>query len=304
MAPELLWLGAAIAGYGIVMACNPVRGYFADGFNLLCDRGRVRLWLPVAMVSLLPVSFQWFGAGQEPTVDRGSRRAFELSRAVAADGAGLYSAVAGLRPAPAATSLPVKSRAALTIGALFWCALVIGQQFFVLTALYLGVVMPERDPGWLGLLSFAWRRLARFWPGLLVSACFTIAALWLPQDGVGAVVLWPLAAATGACFAFLQVGLLSGERGWREALRTNFGFWRKLAYFVLWFLVIAGIQLFLLHLSDVVLSGMVAGKAGLATLWDLAFALIRAAMMVWLLAAWVLLFCSKTKNPSRRRIRP
>ena len=85
MAPELLWLAAAIAGYGIVMACNPVRGYFADGFNLLCDRGRVRLWLPVAMVSLLPVSFQWFGANDGSTVDRGSRRALELSRAVAAD---------------------------------------------------------------------------------------------------------------------------------------------------------------------------------------------------------------------------
>ncbi len=307
MAPEFTWLAAGAVGYLVAMGCNPLRGFFADGFNLIRERGRIRLWVPVAALSLVPLAAgvlpgdRGGGAAREA---RASRVGLEVVEAAAADSAGLFSSVVGYRLPGQARELPVKVRAALTLAALLWAAAVVGVQFFILVALYLGVVMPERDPGWLGLLDFAWRRTLRCWPWVLGVAAFGAVPLWVPAGGLFDLLLWPAAALIAAVFAFVQVSLLSGERDFGDAVRANFQCWRKLPYPMLWFIAIAWVHLFLLHVSDALTSRSLDGHAALGWVWAGLVAFIRAGVLVWLLAALVLLFCTKTKNPSRRRIRP
>ena len=304
MDKELLWLGGAVAGYVLAMACSPVRGFMADAFNLIRERGRVRLWLPLAILSLVPAMLGWF-AGEPPGAEaRDSRRNFEMVSAATADGAGLFSSAVRFRPPDAARELPAKTRAGLSLAAISWAGLGVGFQFFILVALYLGVVMPERDPGLKGLIDFAWRRTVRFWPAVVAVALCAVLPLWLSADSAAIAAIWPLAAVLAVTFAFTEVALLSGDRDLKAAVRCNFSCWSKLPYHAVWFLALAAVHLFLLHSADAMVAGLVEGKTLLAVLWSLTFALIRAAVLVWLLAAWVLLFCTKTKNPTRRRIRP
>ncbi len=300
-----MWLVGGVIGYAVVMACNPLRGFFADGFNLIRERGRVSLWLPVAVLSLLPLSFAWVGAGDVASREvRESRSSLEVAMGGAADGAGMFTSVVRYRVAREAQALPVKTRVALSLGALLWAGVVVGFQFWIMVALYLGVVMPEREPGWLGLSDFAWRRMLRFWPCVLFVAAWGALPLWLPAEGVIDVLIWPVAALAAVVFAFVQVALLSGERSLRAAVSANFTCWAKLPYHALWFMVIAALHLFLLHVSDAATSRLLQGNAVLSVLWRGLVEIIRAGMLTWLLAAWVLLYCTKTKNPSRRRIKP
>lgn len=304
MATEFIWLVAGAAGYVVVMACNPLRGIFVDGFNLIRERGRVSLWLPVAVLSVLPLSFAWVGAGAGDVVSRESRRGLEVALVGSADGAGIFTSVVRYRVAREARELPVKTRVALSLGAFLWAVAAVGYQFWILVALYLGVVMPEKEPGWLGLLDFAWRRTLRFWPCVLFVAALSALPLWIPAEGIADVLLWPVAALAAMVFAFVQVALLSGERDLRAAVSANFVCWTKLPYFALWFLVIAALHLYLLHVSDAATSRLLQGNTVLSFIWRGLVEIIRAGISTWLLAVWVLLYCSKTKNPSRRRIRP
>jgi hypothetical protein len=307
MAPEFIWLAGGIAGYVIVMFCNPLRGYFVDGFNLIRERGRLMIWLPIAAFSLVPLSFSLVenrADSEGKVVPRESRSGLEALVAGAADGAGLYTTVVRYKVADGARDLPVKSRVALSLGAMLWAVLAVGFQFCIMVALYLGVVMPERDPGWLGLLDFAWRRTLRYWPCVVFVGVVSALPLWLPAEGVVGVVLWPVCALAAAVTAFVQVSLLSGERELPAALATNFTCWAKFPHLAVWFIAIAGLHLFLLHASDVATSRLLEGSRWMSIAWRGLVEIIRAGMMAWLLAAWVLIYCTKTKNPSRRRIRP
>ncbi len=298
MAPELVWLGAALVGYVLTMLANPVRGYLIDGLNLLRERGRVRLWGIAAALSLVPACFGWApvaggGAGEER---------IERVTEVCAGAAALYVAVPGLRADPAVEGHAPRTRAALSIGAFFWALVAVGWQYFVLVALYLGVLVPERDPGWRGLFDFAWRRTARSWPLLLAAGGVGAASLWLTA-GMASAIFWALVAAVAVACAFVQVCLLSGERGFADALAANFRCWGTLPYHAGWFVVVAAMHLFLLAAADAAVGAAWAGGVG-ARAWELFHSVARGAMLVWLLAAWVLLYCAKTKNPTRRRIRP
>jgi hypothetical protein len=164
--------------------------------------------------------------------------------------------------------------------------------------------MPERDPGWRGFLDFTLRRTQRFWPGVCLVAVVVVLPLWLPAAGADNIVFWLIVALLACVFAFNQVCLLSGERNFAAAMATNFSCWRRFPYEAFWFVIIVAVNLVVIHSADLTVRGYLAGENAIGYLWQILFSFIRAGVLVWLLAAWVLLFCARTKNPSRRRIRP
>lgn len=299
-----LWLGGAVAGYLLMLTCNPLRRILADAFNLLRERGRVRLWIPVAVLSF---STSFIGGGARNFVatshqDRGE--VIEVAAASLADVAGIFSSVVTLRLPDQAFMLPAQERLVLSLGAIFWVILTVSLQFFVLVSLYLGFVMPERDPGCRGILDFALRRTRRFWPGICLLTVVVVLPLWIPMAGTGNAGFWLIVALVACVVAFNQVNLLSGEHDFAAAITANFSCWRRLPYETCWFMIIVVVNLLIIHGADLTVRGYLAEEATIGYLWQVLFSFMRAGVMVWLLAAWVLLFSVRTKNPSRRKIRP
>jgi hypothetical protein len=128
--------------------------------------------------------------------------------------------------------------------------------------------------------------------------------LWIPMPATGNVALWLIVGLVACVFAFNQVNLLSGEHDFAAATASNFSCWRRFPYEACWFMVIVTVNLVIIHSADLTVRGYLAEEVAIGYLWHILFSFIRAGVLVWLLAAWVLLFCARTKNPSRRRIRP
>ncbi len=304
IAPGWLWLGGAASGYLLMLTCNPLRRILADAFNLLRERGRVRLWVPVAILSLTVGFMGEFALNSGETSRQDRSELIEVAAASLADGAAIFSSVVTLRLPDEARMLPVKDRVIFSFIAIFWVILIVSLQFFVLVSLYLGVVMPDRDPGGRGFLDFALRRTRRFWPGVCLLTVVVVLPLWIAMPATGNVAFWLIVALVACVFAFNQVNLLSGEHDFAAAMTLNFSCWRRLPYEALWFMIIVAVNLVIIHSADLTVRGYLAEESTIGYLWQILFSFIRAGVLVWLLAAWVLLFCARTKNPSRRRIRP
>ena len=94
-------------------------------------------------------------------------------------------------------------------------------------------------------------------------------------------------------FAFLQVGVLSGERGLKEVVGFNFQSWRSGAHLVLWFVVVAGVNLSIFVLGEVTLERTIAPGSFPGIVLKIGFVFAGGFVLVWLAASWLLLFCDR-----------
>ena len=158
------------------------------------------------------------------------------------------------------------------------------------------------------LLDFAIRRFSFVvkWAALamLLSSVFIDLPLilknfapftrWFPNDG--ATIEHRLAIARAIITAFLlafstvQITLVFHSETLRRALRHHAEFLRAHWWPFAWFLLIAALHLYLLHVVNFALrTGLGEGTApGLA--WQLAFPWVAAVVAAWLLASWVCLY--------------
>ena len=174
-------------------------------------------------------------------------------------------------------------------------------QYYTLLFLYVRISGPARriKPG--KLLELALRRVGRTWPLLLI--CWLVWAMPLIGGVAGAsLAFWWIGAATlFVVFAFLEVGALSGERDLKGAIQFNFECWKKGGAASIWFLVIAFVNLCSLALVEVIGERSIAAGSVPGIVVKMAFVFARSFILVWLLGAWLLMFCDRFVGPKTPR---
>lgn len=177
------------------------------------------------------------------------------------------------------------------LGSLLVVSAALVLQYYTLLFLYVRISSPSRRIRLAKLIELALRRFGRTWPLLLV--CWLVWAMPL-VGGVPptALQIWRLVlVGIFVVFAFVQVGVLSGERDLRTALAFNFDCWRRGAIPTLWFLLIALVNLCAFELAAVAVERSIDPGSFPGIALKLAFVFGRSFVLVWLAGAWLLMFC-------------
>ncbi len=304
----LIWLAGVFLGYAIFMSQTPLRSYFSDAFSLVRERGCAHLWILAGVLSLAGAGldlwrhyedgaeFSWGAtletaklpdvAGEIPA--RGGRMVGDFFSTIVASGS---TEIGG-----GARGVMVGLLASLLIVS---AALVL--QYYILLFLYVRISSPARRIRLGKLLELALRRVGRTWP--LLPICWLVWAMPLVGGvtGAGIPIWWGSMALLLVVFAFLQVGVLSGERDLKTALGFNFQCWKEGAMAAGWFLVIALVNLCIFSLAETTVERSVAPGSFPGIALNLAFVFVRCFVLVWLLGAWLLMFCERFIGPKRPR---
>ena len=104
-------------------------------------------------------------------------------------------------------------------------------------------------------------------------------------------------------FAFLQVGVLSGERYLGETLAFNFQCWKSGGHAALWFIVIALVNLCVFALAEVTVGRALPAGSFPAIVLKIAFVFLRCFVLVWLAGAWLLMFCERFIGAKKPRLK-
>ncbi|MFL6584570.1 MAG: hypothetical protein ACJ8KU_08640, partial [Chthoniobacterales bacterium] len=91
-------------------------------------------------------------------------------------------------------------------------------------------------------------------------------------------------------FCSVQISLVLHNEKLREAIRAHWEFLRRNAGRFGWFLLIAGLQFFILVSADAIMRGAIADRTPALLMWKALYVLARAFVTGWLLASWVCLF--------------
>jgi len=292
----LVWAVGAIVGYLLFLSMNPLRGYLADSYDLLREKGHGQLVVLVAALSLAGAALDWWRQGPPGAAPEWGTLAIPRPRVAPPDLVdGLVGPVNGVFGAAVAGSERGFGRGArnvvLTLASgLLAVAVAFVVQFFLLLFLYLRVTMPGRTLKAGNLVDLAVRRVGTLWP--VVLACWVFWSVpvafgfegWLRAG-------WSLAFALAlAVFAFLEVSILGKNRPLREAVAANFTAWRRRARRSLWFLAVAAAHGLVLFLVAAFLREAAPHGTWLALGFAILLAFIRAFITVWLLGAWVILW--------------
>jgi hypothetical protein len=308
MPPTLLWLGGVFLGYAIFMSQTPLRGYFSEAFSLVRERGNAHVWVLAGLLSLAGAGldlwrlydggevFTWGAALTSPELPavaneipaRGARRLGDLFSTISSGGSreiggGVRGVMVGL------------------LGSLLLVSAALVLQFYTLLFLYVRISSPSKRIRIGKLLELALRRFGRTWP--LLPVCWIAWAMPL-VGGIPPAWLnwwWGGVALLFVVFAFLQVGVLSGERDLSAAINFNFECWKQGALAAGWFMVIAFVNLCVFGLAEVTVERSVAEGSLPGIALKLAFEFGRAFVLVWLVGAWLLMFCERFIGPKRPR---
>ena len=304
----LIWLAGIFLGYAIFMSQTPLRSYFSDALALIRERGSAHLWVIAGLLSFAGAgidlwrhyegggSFAWGASVETPRLHevaveipaRGGRMLGDLFSTIVAGGS--------VEIGGGARGMLVGALASLLIVS---AALIL--QYYTLLFLYVRISGPARriKPG--KLLELALRRVGRTWPLLLI--CWLVWAMPLIGGVAGAsLAFWWIGAATlFVVFAFLEVGVLSGERDLKGGIQFNFECWKKGGAASVWFLVIAFVNLCSLALVEVIGERSIAAGSVPGIVVKMAFVFARSFVLVWLLGAWLLMFCDRFVGPKTPR---
>ena len=102
-------------------------------------------------------------------------------------------------------------------------------------------------------------------------------------------------------FAFVQVGVLSGERDLRTVVGFNFECWKDGALAAGWFMVIALVNLCVFALAEITVERTLAAGSFPGIALKMAFVFGRCFVLVWLAGAWLLMFCERYIGPKKPR---
>ncbi len=91
-------------------------------------------------------------------------------------------------------------------------------------------------------------------------------------------------------FCSVQISLVLHNESLGAALRAHWQLLRRDLRRVAWFLLICGVQFFLILLLDAYLRNAIADRALALLIWKTIFVCLRALITGWLLASWVVLF--------------
>lgn len=292
----LVWAVGTVFGYLLFMTMNPLRGYLADSYDLLRERGHGRLVVIVAVLSLAGLTLDWWRQvppGVAP--EWGTFSVPELQPDPAQAVIGLVrpiTAVFGVAVAGSELGFgPGAQNIVLTLACgLVGVAVAALGQFFLLLFLYLRVTMPGRTLKVGNLVDLSIRRIGALWPMFLgcwlfwsVPVAFGFGG-WLRS---GWAIAFSLVLVT---FAFLEVSILGKNRPLAEAVGANFEAWRNRAGRTFWFLAVVCVHGLALFLVDSLLRGCVPAGTWFALGFTAIYGFVRAFVVVWLLGAWVILW--------------
>lgn len=295
----LIWIAGVFLGYGIFMSQTPLRGYFSDAFGLVRERGTAHLWLFAGVLSLAGagldlwrhyetgVSFGWWTALTPPELR-------EVAAEIPARAAGMLGDLFSTVASGGTSEIGGGVRGVMVglLGSLLAVAAALLLQYYILLLLYVRISSPAKRIRFAKLLELALRRFGRTWP--LLPVCWLVWAMPLVGGIPDSMAVWWRLAIVSVfvVFAFFQVGVLSGERDLRSTVAFNFECWRVGAV-AGWFIVIALVNLCVFELAEVTVERSVALGSLPGIGLKLAFVLARCFLLVWLLAAWLLLFCDR-----------
>lgn len=304
----LIWIAGILLGYAIFMSQTPLRGYFSDAFGLVRERGNAHLWILAALLSLAGVGldlwrhydggggFTWGAALAPPNLQV---MAAEVPERAAKGLGDLFSTIVsgGRREIGGG----VRGVMVGLLGSLLLVSAALVLQYYILLFLYVRISSPTKRIRLGKMLELALRRFGRTWPLLLV--CWLVWAVPL----VGGVhqstgLAWRISmAGLFVAFAFLQAAVLSGERDLKAATGFNFDCWRRGAIVAAWFLVIAFVNLCVFELASLAVEHSVEAGSFPGIVLKLAFVFGRSFVLVWLAAAWLLMFCDSFIGAKRPR---
>ena len=228
----LIWLAGVFLGYAIFMSQTPLRSYFSDAFGLVRERGSAQLWVLAGVISLAGAGsdlWRHYEAGAE--CSWGAALVAPELQAVAAEiparGARWLGDLFSTVVAGGTTEIGGGARGVMValLGSLLVVSAALVLQYYILLFLYVRISSPARRIRLGKLMELALRRFGRTWPLLL--ACWLAWVMPL-VGGLPAAALawwWAGSALLFVVFAFLQVGVLSGERDLGTAVRFNFQCW-------------------------------------------------------------------------------
>lgn len=91
-------------------------------------------------------------------------------------------------------------------------------------------------------------------------------------------------------FCSVQISLVLHNEKLREALSAHAEFIRRNPFRLVWFLVIAAVNFYLVMTLDAIMRGAIADRTVALIVWKIIFVCLRALVTGWLLASWVCLF--------------
>ena len=304
----LMWLAGVFLGYAIFMSQTPLRGYFSDAFGLVRERGSAHLWLLAGLLTMAGAALDlWrhfdagaaFGWGSVLLAPDLQAAASDIPVRASRLLGDLFSTVVGGGANPVGGG--ARGVMVAILGSLLFVAAALVLQYYILLLLYVRISNPARRIPPAKLFELALRRFGRTWP--LLIACWFVWALPLIEGVPDVVRLWSGGAmATGfVVFAFLQVAVLSGERDLAAAVSFNFECWKNGALAGGWFMVVALVNLCVFQLAEVSVERAISPTSFPGIALKIAFVFGRCFVLVWLLAAWLLLFCDRLIGPKRPR---
>ncbi len=141
--------------------------------------------------------------------------------------------------------------------------------------------------------------------GPLILKNFPAFAAWFPESALFSSRL-NIARAALAVFllltAAMQIMLTFHNESWRQAMRDHLQFVRASAWPFFWFMALAALHLFALHVCDLATRRAIGEGTALWVAWTLLFPLLAGVVCAWLLASWVCVFkrCeSRVPSPER-----
>lgn len=222
----------------------------------------------------------------------------------------LLSAVAALAKPFVYWQLPEWNRAVSTAHLLKLSASIDAVSFIFeyFTGIYLQVYLITVCVAWIkglsfregALLAFAMRRFtyALEWAGvvMIIGMLVLRLPLWLAYfiDVPDVLDYQPIQrvimVAVILAFCSVQISLVLHNETLRAAIRAHRQLLRRELLRIAWFLLICGINFFLILVLDAEVRAAIADRTLALLLWKTSFVCLRALMTGWLLASWVVLF--------------
>jgi hypothetical protein len=129
---------------------------------------------------------------------------------------------------------------------------------------------------------------------------------WLSQAESVVDLRWKVARAVLAgallLFATMQITLTFHSESLARAVRDHWRFVARHWWSLAWFLVLAGLHFYLLHVAMEIIQGGLGDGTSLGVVWSLCAPWLNAAVAAWLLASWVCFY--KHSDHSRALPRP
>ena len=253
----LIWLAGVLLGYAIFMSQTPLRGYFSDAFGLIRERGCAHVWILAGTLSLAGAGVDvWRHYEDGGSYSMGSVLSSPELREVATDiparGGRMVGEMFSTIADGGRTEIGGGVRGVMVglLGSLLVVSAALVLQYYMLLFLYVRISSPSRRIKLGKLCELSLRRFGRTWP--LLPICWLLWAMPLVGGitGVAATYWWLGAALFFVVFAFVQVGVLSGERDLRAVVAFNFDCWREGGFVAIWFIVIAFLNLSLFTLGE------------------------------------------------------